>query len=188
MEMNTQTRINVNDVAPEIAAVRLLNGEAEFDADRLTVEKVVVQASSGAVYARHARFQIRYTDRDVCVTCTRGSVEVRLGALGTAIYAGQQLTFNDNMLGTPALADTSSVTAWKRRMLIFSQASLAEVVQEVNRYRSGKLILRGERLAKQKVQASFSLDRLEDVVALIRDVYGARTTSLPGGIVIFQQA
>ena len=37
------------------------------------------------------------------------------------------------------------------------------MVEEVNRYRPGKLILNGDALKHTRVQASFSLDRLDDV-------------------------
>lgn len=40
-------------------------------------------------------------------------------------------------------------------------------------------------LGRNQVQASISIDRLDDVIALIRDVYGAEVTHLPGGVIVF---
>jgi len=58
------------------------------------------------------------------------------------------------------------------------------VVAEVNRYRHGRLLITNAALGRTRVQASFSIDRLDDVAFLVRDVYGAELTQLPGGIVL----
>ena len=69
-------------------------------------------------------------------------------------------------------------------MLEFNDVPLAQVVDEINRYRAGRILLMGDRLAGSRVQARFPLDQLADAALLIRDVYGARVTMLPGGIVL----
>lgn len=187
VQMNTQTRLNVDVLAGKKADVELLNGEAEFDTNGIGANMVVV-ASSGVMSARRARFNVRYLDGDVCVTCASGVVEVNAGQRNAVLAAGQQLIYGDGTFSKPTAVNTTVATAWRQRVLIFNQATLASVVNEVNRYRPGKLVIRGEELARQHVQASFSLDRLDDVIALVRDVYGASVTKLPGGIVVLRQA
>ncbi|HCP78137.1 MAG TPA: iron dicitrate transport regulator FecR, partial [Pusillimonas sp.] len=74
----------------------------------------------------------------------------------------------------------------RERRLVFNDVPLAEVVKELNRYWPGKLVLMSETLGRRRVQAQFSLDRLSDATALIRDVYGADVTELPGGVVMLR--
>ena len=76
-------------------------------------------------------------------------------------------------------------TAWARATPIWppsavggaacwsSTTPLAQVVDEINRYRAGRILLMGDRLAGSRVQARFPLDQLADAALLIRDVYGA---------------
>lgn len=188
VQMNTQTRINVKKAATDETGLELLAGEAEIQTDFNVPARVTVLAGGGAISTTQAKFNVRYTGKDVCVTCLKGRVQIDQAARRVSINTGQQLTYQDGSIGIPQAVNTTAITAWRQRMLVFNQASLSEVVDEVNRYRPGKLILRSESLGRNKVQASFSLDRLDDVIALIRDAYGADVTQLPGGIVLLNKA
>jgi transmembrane sensor len=121
------------------------------------------------VSAARARFNIRNLGGEVCVTCLAGQVEVARGAQRARLDAGRQLRYGPGGHGPVAAwaghaaAATGAVSAWRRRQLVFDQVPLAEVVAEVNRYRRGRLVLTSEALGRSKVQASFSIDRLDDV-------------------------
>lgn len=182
LQLNTQTRINIAGAA----SVDLLQGEVQVAAQ--AGQRVRMRAGNGEVQGEDAVFNVRHTDNDVCVTCLRGRVKVLRDGRDAELDAGQQLIYGERGIGSARAVDVAAVSAWQRRQLVFRHASLGEVVEEVNRYRPGKLILGNEALARKTVQASFSLDRLDDVVALVRDVYGASVTRLPGGIVLFGTA
>jgi transmembrane sensor len=192
LQLNTQTRVNMRPGTDEQGpadGIELVAGEAEVAADASSVMRVRVSAAGGVVSATRARFNIRNIDGEVCVTCLSGQVEVARGAQHARLEAGRQLRYGnggngDGGLGRAAAVDTGAVSAWRRRQLVFDQVPLAEVVAEVNRYRRGRLVLTSEALGRSKVQASFSIDRLDDVAFLVRDVYGAELTQLPGGIVL----
>ena len=68
--------------------------------------------------------------------------------------------------------------------LLHELGALASVVEEVNRYRPGRILLMDEALGRTPVQAYLSLDRLEDFAALVREVRGATVRDLPGGVLI----
>lgn len=182
LQLNTQTRVNI----AAASSVELLQGEAQVSVG--AGQRVVLRAGGGEVRGEGAAFNVRHTDSDVCVTCLRGRVTVARAGNDAALEAGQQLTYGERGIGAAQPADAAAVNAWRHRQLVFRRARLDQVVAEVNRYRPGKLILGDQALARREVQASFSLDRLDDVVALIRDVYGASVTRLPGGIVLFGTA
>ena len=80
--------------------------------------------------------------------------------------------------------DTQAVLAWREQVLVFNNATLATVVDEINRYRPGMLVLLNKQLGQRRVQARFSLQQLAGVALLIRDAYGAKCTELPGGVVL----
>ncbi|MNI46625.1 fec operon regulator FecR [compost metagenome] len=84
----------------------------------------------------------------------------------------------------PVQVDPALVTAWRQGWLVFNQQPLAQVVDELNRYRRGRLVLMNEQLGKRLVQARFSLAQVADAERLIRDAYGARVTHLPAGVVL----
>ena len=188
LQMNTQTRVNLQRRGEGGESIELLAGEAEVVTEASAVARVTVAAAGGTVSAVRARFNIRNLDGEVCVTCLAGQVEVARGAQQVRLDEGRQLRYGAAGLGAVAAVDTGPVSAWRRRQLVFNQVPLSEVVAEVNRYRHGRLVLTSEALGRSKVQASFSIDRLDDVAMLVRDVYGAQLTQLPGGIVLLGMA
>jgi ferric-dicitrate binding protein FerR (iron transport regulator) len=94
------------------------------------------------------------------------------------------LTYDTRHVGSPRTADVSAAVAWREQVLVFNDATLASVIDEINRYRPGMLLLLNRELGLRKVQARFRLDQLAGVALLIRDAYGAKCTELPGGVVV----
>ena len=183
--MNTQTRLS----APAPGALTLHSGEAEFALGSRPpgAAPLRVRAGQGTVVARAGRFNVRSLGDRLCVTCMRGEVEVEYGARTVSLGADQQLALGPGERGQVEPASPAAL-AWQRRLLVFNKVPLSEVVDEVNRYRRGRLVLMGDALGRNLVQASFPLERLDDVVALIRDAYGASVTHLPGGVVVLRPA
>ena len=175
LELNTQTRINRSG-----AAIALLEGEVEV----LASAPVQVQAGSAWLSAQAGRFNVRHTDAAVCVTCLQGQVQIVWQGQPLLVPAGQQLRYDAQQAGTAQPFDAEQVMAWREQRLVFHDAPLSQVIDEINRYRPGMLVLLNPTLGRRKVQARFSLAQLPGVAQLIRDAYGARCTELPGGVVL----
>jgi transmembrane sensor len=192
VEMNTQTRINILPTQAGAAArhgIELLAGEAEILAatpsvDRTPLSPVVVVAGRGRLTARIARFDVRRTDAQVCVTCVSGSIAFEHPQQSLTLLANQQLIYNDRDLRVVSQVDPSAVMAWRRGVLVFNGVPFAQVIDEINRYRPGKVILRNTALAANSVQAQSPIARLDDLIDTLSRVYGARTMKLPGDIVV----
>lgn len=185
MQLNTRTRVDHRRIEGGVAALELLEGEAEIRTDIAGAAPIVrVMAGNGVITAERARFNVRFIQGEVCVTCLAGRVDVRRGGASTSIDVDRQFLYAGTAQGVAQRANTQAVSAWRRGQLVFDETPLAEVVDEVNRYRRGKLILTDTEVGRKRVQASFSIDRLDDVVALVRDVYQLDVTHLPGGIVL----
>lgn len=182
LELNTQTRINRRAGADGDQAFELVSGEVEVLTRTQTNLKV--QAGAGWLTASQARFNLRNTDQNVCVTCLDGALQVDVLGRSIRLGSGQQLTYNTREISAPAAVDTAAVVAWRQQVLVFNDATLAQVIDEINRYRPGMLLLLNSELGKRKVQARFSLDQLAGVALMIRDAYGAKCTELPGGVVV----
>lgn len=182
LELNTQTRISRRELAGGGQGIELLSGEVEVLARQTTPLKV--QAGAGWLSASQARFNLRNTDQSVCVTCLDGALQVDVQGQRIRLETGQQLTYSAQHVSAPQTVDTSTVIAWRQQVLVFNDATLSQVIDEINRYRPGMLLLLNPELGKRKVQARFSLDQLAGVALLIRDAYGATCTELPGGVVV----
>lgn len=177
LELNTQTRISRVG-----QGIELLEGEVEVVAH--VAQPLKVQAGEGWVSAAQARFNLRNTDYNVCVTCIEGSLLVDIAGHSVRLDSGRQLTYGAAGVSDVTTVNTQAVVAWREQVLVFNNATLATVVDEINRYRPGMLVLLNKQLGQRRVQARFSLQQLAGVALLIRDAYGAKCTELPGGVVL----
>ncbi|WP_434611187.1 FecR family protein [Pseudomonas sp. R1-7] len=182
LELNTQTRLSRRPLAEGGQALELLAGEVEVSGNSSAT--ISVQAGAGWISAAQARFNLRYIDQSVCATCLEGVVQVQVQGQQFRLEPGMQLTYDTHHVESPRTADVSAAVAWREQVLVFNDATLASVIDEINRYRPGMLLLLNRELGLRKVQARFRLDQLAGVALLIRDAYGAKCTELPGGVVV----
>jgi transmembrane sensor len=94
------------------------------------------------------------------VAVIEGRVDVRV--MGDApshveLRAGQQVAITDNQLSLPTLANPELLTAWLRSRLVFDGAPLTQVVDELNRYHAGRIVLLGTAARRIHVTGTYHL-------------------------------
>ncbi len=184
VEMNTQTSIALRQGAKEAAGIELISGEAMVVTPPGAPATFVVTSGNGRTSGAGAKFNVRNDRRAVCVTCVEGDVNVWYGAATTWLRAGEQVTYDRSGLGAIAPVDPAIVTAWQEDLLIFHAKPLRDVVTEINRYRSGKIIVVNSTLGARLFSANFRVRNVDAVVEQVQKLFGATVTSLPGGIVL----
>jgi transmembrane sensor len=179
--LNTRTRLARGASGAQSAT--LLSGEALFTV-RPVAAAFSVRAGAGSAAARSAAFNVHMADDATSVTCLSGDVDVRHRAGRASVPAGAQVIYTSDRLGPVQPVDTALITAWRRRLLIFRDTPLSQVVTELNRYRPGRILLLNGELADRRVNGLFHIDRPQDVLTQFKQAYGARIGSLPGGVVV----
>lgn len=185
--LNTRTSIFVT--APRsgehgVERIELVSGEAAITTAPEGRGSFTVVAERGRTIATEARFNIRNDGDAVRVACMEGSVEVEHMGRVARVGANRQLTYTATSLGEAGALDAEAVTAWQRGLLMFRDEPLARVIEEVNRYRSGRIILLSAELGRRTVLATFRVDRIEEVVPRLQAVFGLAVRTLPGGLVL----
>ncbi|VVE12299.1 FecR family protein [Pandoraea fibrosis] len=165
------------------SGIDLLDGEIAVDNSR-SAGRFVVSAGDGRTIGTQANFEVRNLDTCVCVTCVSGNVRVELGSNYVQLAANQQVIYRGQHLGRATSVDATVATAWRSGVLVFRDTPLADVVGEINRYRSGRVVVIDSQLAQSRLSGRFRIDRLGEIFAQIQEVLGARVTQLPGGIVV----
>lgn len=186
VEMNTRTRVNVSHDAGGTNIV-LLDGEAEFvTAGRggMAGTTVVVSAGSGQLLPEQARFTVRHDPGHTTVCCLEGRVMVRHLQRQWLLEQGRQLAYTQDTVSSPAPIDPQTAAPWRKGMLVFEDQRLADVVSELNRYRAGRIILRNPALANRRVQLQLPIAQLDEVIDMIRELYGVQVSQWPGGVVL----
>ena len=164
--------------------IKLISGEAVVAAGPNAAGTCVVTAGDGRIIAHDARVDIRHEDSRIRVVCLDGNVRVEHQVGAVDLPAGEQVIYDDRNLSGTGAVDPAVVSAWQRGRLIFQREMLSRVIDEVNRYRPGRIVLLDKRLGERLIDASFNLDRLDHVIVYIRQAFDARITTLPGGLVL----
>jgi transmembrane sensor len=181
IDMNTRTSIAVGATGTE---AQLVAGEALVATSQGMPKPFTLLAADGRVQATGARFNARIDGPTVYVTCIAGDVRIEHRAATLPLPAGQQLFYSDQEIGSPVAVDSAVVTAWQNGIVIFQGTPITEVIAEVNRYRPGRIILTNAELGRQRFNARFRSESIDKVVSQIEQVFGAKTTALPGGLLL----
>ena len=168
MSLNTATRVRV-ELASAQRSVRLEDGEALFEVAKDVHRPFVVRAAGSEVVALGTVFSVRLTptsarvDDALAVTLIEGRVTVRPVADGgeksavpsrsLSLQPGERVSVSEvvDSSGTGVQRVTTQVDrprieqvmAWKRNEAVFSDASLADAVAEMNRYSRMTIVLVG---------------------------------------------
>ncbi|MGJ4942103.1 FecR family protein [Bradyrhizobium sp. HKCCYLS1011] len=183
LELSTQTSVALRS-APGEVRIELIAGEASITAKLVSQAPVVLLAGNGRISASHADFNTRCLDGVVAVTCLDGSVAVEQGGHLVQLRASEQVSYSTAGLQAATPVDTTQVSAWRTGLLIFRDRPLASVVDEVNRYRPGKIIITNDDLGQRLVNGTFQVDRLDHFVAQVEQLFGVHVVSLPAGVVL----
>ena len=140
LQLNGATRLGVRYSAGQRQVV-LEAGEVMFSVAHDSARPFVVDTAQGRVTVTGTRFDVRPDRGHTRVAVEQGSVKVE-GASGPSAQLTAGLGAHIDPQGqvvAPYPVDAAVVTAWRHGKLVFDNATLAEVVTEVSRYRSQPL-------------------------------------------------
>lgn len=179
--LNTRSSMTVwNDPA---SGMDLMSGEAAIDLLQAD-QAFAVNAGGGKTTGRAARFEVQYVDAGVCVTCLQGQVHVSNGATARLLAANQQVVYDAQRISTVAALVPSQLPTWREGFLRFVDTPLGEVIDQINRYRAGKVMLVNNQLATNVVTGRFRTDALDKAIAQIQVSLNLNVRSLPGNVVL----
>lgn len=182
VEMNTLTRIALRPQAGE-GAFELLTGEAVVTIERPDAP-LSIFAQDGETTASQARLALRCLDGQVRVSCLEGAAQVRSAGQAAALPARYSVTYDETRLQAATAIDLEAEAAWRRGLLVFRDQRLGDVIEEINRYRTGRIVIADPRLRNRRVNGAFHTDRIDQVIDQMRLAYGVRATRLPGDVVL----
>lgn len=187
VRMNTQTSIAVHPTDGEGDRLELLAGQALFESVE-SARPLVVLAADGRSIGRHARFDVRCMNGPVgavvSVACFGGQVRIERNDNSAVIGPAQSVRYDASGLGRVAAIDAEAESAWQRGIVLFRATPLADVVEEINRYRSGRILLVNASLARRPVSGRFRIDQMDEILVRLEQAFDIRARKLPGGLVL----
>jgi len=176
--LNTDTALAV-DLGDDHRRVRLYRGEAFFDVAPDAARPFTVRTGTGEVRVLGTRFNVRVAADRTIVTVIEGTVRITAdGADPVVLTAGQAGSLAFGAARPSAAVDPSAATAWQRGQMVFYRTPLGEVVDELNRYHRGRIMILTEALRDRPVTGVFDATRPAAVVDLIESTLGVQSTRL----------
>jgi transmembrane sensor len=180
--LNTQTSIRRDTSAGGTAGVELVSGELAVDLAQ-GGQPFAVTAGAGRSAADSGQFEVRNLDGKVCVTCIEGIVRVAHPAGDRLLRAREQAVYDDGAISGTASIDAAAVTAWRNGMLVLHEVRLVDAIDEINRYRAGRVILMSAATRDRRVTGSFPIASMDQTVRQLQHVFGLKSRAL-GGVLL----
>jgi transmembrane sensor len=124
---------------------------------------------------------------DADMACLSGAVTVipAPGIPATRLAAGQEIGVGPDARGLHAI-DVAAAAAWRRGLLVFRDTPLAQVVDDLNRYRPGRIVVASSTAAARRVTGVFHLSRPEEALSSIRTALALSEVRLGDRLVVLR--
>lgn len=147
--------------------IELLAGAAIFQVAPQADRPFVVEASGGSTQALGTRFVVqREAGAGALVGVLEHAVQVKAADQQRRLQEGGSLRYDATGLHDATL-DLQHVTSWQRGLLVFDRQPLGQVIEQLNRYRPGYILVASDAIAQREVSGVFRLDALDDALATL---------------------
>jgi transmembrane sensor len=170
-----------------------LEGEAFFEIQADTQHPFTVTTANARTRVLGTSFNVNASmpDGAVEVVVVTGRVRVTPNRTeqgsGAIIEPGQAARVGETGLTEVRRVDANDYTAWRTGRLIFRDASLAEVVQTLERWYAVQIVIGDEGLARARVSAFFERQSLEEVVDVLAETVGATHVRRDSSITFYRK-
>lgn len=166
----------------------LLRGIAYFDVKK-SGKLFEVGAAKGTTRVTGTAFSVEVHEQDVVVNLERGAVTVLSAdqSQQTQLKPGESVNYNASGVNTvqPVLIDDAF--AWRDGRLIFDNSRLQDVVEQIGRYHSGRIVVMGSKLADYQVSGNLPLDDTQAALASLQATVGFKMYEVGSRLVVIRQ-
>lgn len=178
LSLNTQTSITVQRQG-DMPKVALLAGEAVVATEDALCE---FQVDAGRLVMRNAEIEARrYAGARVRVACLRGAAQLHHPSGIIELRTGQQIAYDQAQM--TSVTPLGKASTWRDGVVTFDDLPLTDAIEEINRYRSGRVLLMNEAIGQRRFSARFKIQELDAAIDLLQAAHGVRVRRL--GDVVF---
>jgi len=177
--LNTNSAVSV-DFNASVRQVTLHYGQARFTVAKDTQRPFQVRSDNLIVKALGTVFEVYQHPGEVSVTVQEHAVLASVQAEGSVpVQQGQQLNYRSGgPLTKPETVELNQTSAWQQQRLFINDRPLGELLDELGRYRVGRVFLADEKLKNLRVTGVFSLDKPEEVLSSVVNALNLQETRL----------
>lgn len=178
--LNTGSSLNIA-FSDQVRRIELLKGEVLITTAKDSAQRpFIVQTRHGTARALGTRFSVRVGEQASRVAVTEGAVQLLAehAGQGVIVRAGEQGAFSVDRVAAVEPLDVSALT-WENGMLLAQHMRLADLLDELGRYRAGVLRCH-DSVANLTVSGAFSLRDTDASLHLLQETLPVKVSSLTG--------
>lgn len=179
VEMNSRTSVSLQEGGQ---GVELIDGEAFVTVRRSA--GFAIETAEARITAEQAELNVQTLTNAVRVSCISGSVTCDRGAVRESLAPREELTLRPDGTATRKVVAVAQLAAWRQGLLVFEGAPLAEVVEQLNRYRSTPIVLANSAIEERPVSGVVYTDQIEPAITQLQQLLRLSVLTLPGGVVV----
>ncbi|MBB3239354.1 transmembrane sensor [Pseudomonas sp. Tn43] len=182
IDLNSRSRVQVR-YEKDRRSIELTQGEAMFSVEHDSGRPFVVEAGSGKVTVTGTRFDVRRDSSETRVAVEQGTVKVQgSGTDFVSLTAGLGTRVNAQGFVAAAYAvNPAELTAWRSGKLVFNNASLSEVAEEVSRYREKPLTVGSAKVGNLRLTSVFKSDNTDALLKALPSILPVAIRTLDDG-------
>ncbi|WP_339501294.1 FecR family protein [Pseudomonas silesiensis] len=185
IDLNSRSRVQVR-YENDRRRIELMQGEAMFSVEHDSDLPFVVEAGSGKVTVTGTRFDVRRDASETRVVVEQGTVKVqgRDAADNEFISLTPGLGTRVDARGKVAVAyavNLAELTAWRSGKLVFNNASLRDVAEEVSRYREKPLTVSNDKVGNLRLTSVFKSDNTDALLKALPSILPVAVRTLDDG-------
>ncbi|MGE5500767.1 MAG: FecR family protein [Ignavibacteriales bacterium] len=171
--LNVATKVSY-DITPERRSVRMDDGEAVFFVKKDTRRPFLVRAGDYRIGGT-GTFNVRCRDGDLDVAVTDGVLTVAdlHGRKLADLAAGQRLRLSPDGRPVVTPVDAASVAEWRLRIVGYEDATVGQVVEDLNRFYDRPIEVDDPGLAARRVTLRLQVEDRERTLKTLGDLLGA---------------
>ena len=190
IELNTNSELRLEKKSGN-RVVRLVRGEAFFEVRHDAAHPFVVLAQGHRVVDLGTKFVVREQNGSIRVAVLEGSARLEAGENGKSAKAAVLKP------GDVALASKSGIKiekehvdtlqtqlGWRRGILVFHHAALAQVAAEYNRYNDRQIVIADPDVSKLTISATLPTNDVDGFARMAQNFLGLHVQSDANKIVI----
>jgi len=168
VQLNSGTALSV-DYSASTRKLVLYGGEAWFKVAP-NPRPFEVVTLYGRVRALGSAFDVKALPDSVAVTVFEHAVRITLanGERVERLPEGAAIRFGQTVTDLKPRVDLDAASAWRQQRMIFRNKPLQDVVEELNRYREGRIVISGHSLNALPLTGTFDSTNPEEALQMIK--------------------
>ncbi len=167
VHLNTRSALSVQ-LSDSRRALSLKQGEALFEVAHDQSRPFDVAVNGRVVRAIGTAFNVEYRGKRTTVSVVEGIVRLLHDGEPRDIPAGYRLTYESDVPPGKLEPIDPQVTAWRRKEFVFHDLPLAQIVEELNRYRIGPIVVLDSQLGLKRLSGSVTLEDPERSLRILQ--------------------